>query len=127
MGHSTSYLSTIPRTLRIRIHIFIGGSRIMILNPLRAVNARLSKEDYMGRNSSAGHPDPDNYDDDEHHDFEVYYGDIDPSDEDETEKPSTDDDIPNPEDFQDEIAEDEDPNFYWDSEDDGSVPDRNDD
>jgi hypothetical protein len=81
----------------------------------------------MGRNSSAGYPDPDNYDDDEHHDFEVYYGDIDPSDEDEMEEPSTDDDIPNPEDFQDEIAEDEDPNFYWDSEDDGSVPDRNDD
>lgn len=62
-------------------------------------------------------PDEDNYDDDQHQEHE----------EDEYESPHNPDEPDADYAEQMDEIEEEDPNFYFDDEDDGSAPDRNDD
>ena len=73
-------------------------------------------DDFYETYQASGDPDPDFYDDDEHQEIEEdEYGTAHNSDEPEFSEEQMDE------------IEEEDPNFYFDDEDDGSVPDRDDD
>jgi hypothetical protein len=100
------------------------GSRIPILNPplnqtRRTSNMSIYNPDDFYEHYNAVRPDPDedNYDDDQHQEHE--------GDEYESTHNSDEPDSDYAEQM-DEIEE-EDPNFYFDDEDDGSAPDRGDD
>jgi len=109
--------------LKIHTPIFIDGLKTPTLNlphnpTRRASNMSIYNPDdfYENYQTDVEPPEPDFYDDDQQqeHEEDDYNTDHDPDESEFSEEQL------------DEIEE-EDPNFYFDDEDDGSVPDRNDD